>query len=120
MIEILYRGKNSKKEWEYGVPLICVTSQTAYMAQLFSYNIRVDIESIGKYIGLEDRKSRKIFTGDILKDEYGELFLVVEEKTRVVLKRQNRRVTTWQYTHKKEIVGNIHDNPNLWRWTNGK
>jgi len=117
MSEILYRGRNSKKEWEYGVPLICENSQIAYITQLFSYNARVDIETIGRYIGLEDRKCRKIFTGDILKDEDGKLYLVVEETTRVVLKRQNKRVTTWQYTHKKEIVGNIHDNPDLWRWT---
>ena len=113
MIEILYRGKTYNGVWATGFPLISDDREIAYIANLFCYNERIKPETLGRYTGITDKNGKRVFVGDILKDNDGKFCLVVEEETRIVLKKQDKRVTTWKYTHKKEIVGNIHDNPEL-------
>ena len=124
-MENLYRIKAFDR-WHYGYPM----SDTSNNLVAFNgdkkingyefFDLLADAETLGRYSGITDKHGTKVFVGDILKDADGKLYLVVEEETRIVVKKQDKRVATWKYTHKKEIVGNIHDNPDLWRWTNEK
>ena len=127
MIEILYRGKTFKDKWIEGLPWKKKYDDgnrvfISYFPDMDDNEEREPVrkETLGRYSGITDKHGTKVFVGDILKDADGKLYLVVEEETRIVVKKQDKRVTTWKYTHKKEIVGNIHDNPDIWRWTNEK
>ena len=127
MVEILYRGKTFKDKWIEGLPWKKKYNDgnrvfISYFPDMDDNEEREPVkkETLGRFSGITDKHGIKVFVGDILKDSDGKLYLVVEEETRIVIKKQDKRVTTWKYTHKKEIVGNIHDNPDLWRWNNGK
>ena len=115
----IYRGKTTNHVANYWV-------RGCYVYDEFSDCIRdyameyhfVNPETVGRYVGKKDKNKKPIFVGDILKDVNENLFLVVEESTRVVLKTQERRVCTWLYVEKNEIIGNIYDNPELWNGGN--
>lgn len=115
MREILFRGRRATKDraWVYGVPFM---NYTAPIAQLDGIedddgNLHcVEPETIGQYTGLKDKNGRKIFEGDILKLRFsgpsevkfadGSFFM---EGTAV----------PFRYADRFEIIGNIHDNPEL-------
>ena len=138
MREILFRGKNAKGEWEYGVPLITgLHSEIAYITQANSYNYRVDIDTVGQYTGLTDKHGTKIFEGDIIK----QIFRL--KQTNGCSEREIISVIeygiSWNYSNvcgvcqrfsdgsgvamlsvmdtsgivDCEVIGNIHDNPEL-------
>ena len=68
MREILFRGQNGKGEWEYGTPLIGGKDcKIAYIAQMHSYNARVNPETISQYVWRVDAKGRRVFEGDIIR-----------------------------------------------------
>lgn len=79
--------------------------------------IQVIPETVGEYAGFDDTNGKKIFEGDIVR-EYGGTFeqgfyetdrnLVVEIPTTIV-----NLVIGSDCGYKYEIVGNIHDNPEL-------
>lgn len=87
----------------------------------------VDESTIGQFTGLHDKNGKEIYEGDILRslqsnklmvvvyDEIGASFVVA-----VINKNSARKLgvqfhisKSWLKKYPKEVIGNIHDNPNL-------
>ena len=120
MREIIFRGKRiDTKEWVKGSYIYAHKwnwdgSAGHLICDIYGVNkTQVIAETVGQYTNLTDKKGKEIFVGDILKNKWGDLYLVVEETTRIVLKGKNNHIHTWKYAHSYEIVGNIFDNKEL-------
>ncbi len=127
--EILFRGKRlDNGEWMGGDLVLSATyPDKAWIAeskifigkQLHGVGVReVDHATVGQYTGLADKNGVKIFEGDILR--HGRTL------HEVVFERRNRSAyfgwrveadETWHFDYdflrQLEVVGNIHDNPEL-------
>lgn len=107
---------------------------------LFYDNVRVHTDTVGQYTGLQDKNGKKIFEGDIVKFEFPsdklmDLFVVngkfsftgvasMEDQFYTLDKKNEHggvdSISMWQMRAKRdyhsgviEILGNIHDNPEL-------
>ncbi len=73
-------------------------------------------ETVGQYIGLDDVHGKRIFEGDILRALNGSLFVVEWDNAHsrfigyTVEGHYEVQIDNVSY---KEIIGNIHDNPEL-------
>lgn len=138
MREILFRGKALDNNWYYGVPLV-FTEDYVCMTAPHTYNKSVIPETVGQYTGLTDKNGTKIFEGDIVEiEEHGYIptkykgFVVlkngcfgVEYNYRVIFYEKSLfhrfgHIEHWQemgasgtITYSYEVIGNIHDNPEL-------
>lgn len=122
MREILFRGKGTHGhktgKWVYG----------NYAKDFWGINHKgygilpieggyneVDPETVGQYTGLTDNNGTKIFEGDIVefKEENGEI--VYDEKQAMFIVNFDTWCTDFDhiYPFELEIIGNIHDNPEL-------
>jgi len=128
--EILFRGKSiSTGEWIEGdgihYPKSINYLGTCWidgMEDRANDWIQVDPATVGQYTGLCDKNGVKIFEGDILRDGLGDDGVVTYFESIASFKYQvgnevwnlnegdPNRSTQLQYT---EIIGNIHDNPEL-------
>ncbi len=123
MREILFRGKNSNGEWEYGVPVFSgLNNELAFMKQMHSYDHQVDPETIGQYTGLTDKNGKKIFEGDIVVTNIkGNNTVCKVAWADNVAQFQLWQTNTIPHTstvlnlgnYDCEIIGNIYDNPEL-------
>lgn len=119
MREILFRGKRVYNgEWAYGSLIlwkdgdaeICVSSTEEREEQS---KFIVHPETVGQYTGLTDKNGEKVFDGDILEaitgNPVGEPIVV-----NVVVNLDDYELM-WDIEHSYEIevIGNIHDNPEL-------
>lgn len=139
MREILFRGKTiTSKEWIYGDLL-----QYAGGAQIWEnteqgkFNAQIIPETVGQYTGLRDKNSTRIFEGDILKMSFGKdtLYATVNfgeyNQPDKILRshlgfyfdfvntdncesfRKDVGYWTGRTFLEIEVIGNIHDNPEL-------
>ena len=132
MREILFRGKRvDNGEWiqgdlvqflSHGIVRI-VTQEPPYK------DAEVDSDTVGRFTGLTDRNGKKIFEGDIIHLEYSQVFFGGEyfgEYTAEVSYKEGCFVTdginnggeietplSGFDNDELEIIGNIHDNPEL-------
>ena len=86
-------------------------------------NYPVRPETLGEYTGLKDRNGNRIFEGDILSGHLDDLF--PENETRLTVVWHETGWFGWnhgchafddfenQFSRQFEIIGNIHDNPEL-------
>ena len=128
MREILYRGKDVTGNWHYGVPLVFTEDYVCITAP-HTYNKKVEANTIGQYTGLCDKNGKKIFEGDIVKFE-DDYYVVQREcdtdggywaETGYILKHIGwndymsftSTIDAWCNEICVEIIGNIHDNPEL-------
>ena len=119
MREILFRGKTGRL-WAYGH--IRKLGNKTFMYEVDNYpSVVVDPDTIGQFTGLTDKYGRKIFEGDIVRlDIAGIIFNAVCKfhSGGFGLVWNYMGAERWQaFTSmchvEYEIIGNIHDNPEL-------
>lgn len=129
MREIEFRGK--RIEWIYG-SLVHITEtykgeediQKCNIYQIVTFEgIAFDViqETIGQYTGLKDKNGKKIFEGDIVKDEYCIYKVVYDgngyyvEVDKLLKECGTEKGLLYDFSDYKdiEVIGNIHDNPEL-------
>ena len=140
--EIIFRGKSiAKGKWLYGNIQIPKAPYEYFMWDN-GWQTQVDANTIGQYTGLKDKVGKKIFEGDILKfiapDGTIRYFVVEWASEDRILRPLSDfvpdgnpiRISGWCFNwnghrlyptvidgvpdnERMEIVGNIHDNPNL-------
>ena len=124
MREVLFRGKRTDNgEWVKGY--LYITHTGAH--EIGSYDAEINIErftfdvipeTVGQYTGLTDKNGVKIFEGDIvsLVKHDGLIYKVVYVPCRYELvnsKGVNCFVLDIYKSENIEVIGNIHDNPEL-------
>lgn len=120
MREILFRGKRiDNGEWAYG-DYWHLPEKNFYCISDIEFNRKVDPETVGQYTGLTDKNGKKIFEGDIVvvplsgKPAKG---IVEYFKTDicgfVVITQPQHSNYVLQKNYVYEVIGNIHDNPEL-------
>lgn len=147
MRKILFRGKRyDNKEWVEGgyIPLD-VDSGYTYIVEPYNYastlsaldliklnSILVVPNTVSQYTGLTDKKGVKIFEGDICRfkrfnDAYvGQIVFNVKTASFVMWYSSTVGAYGEKATHKMllsvcdeiEVIGNIHDNPEILKNTN--
>lgn len=122
MREILFRGKPLGKlhdNFIYGsLGVICEDLCAIYHCHEFiDDDIQlVDIGTVGQYTGLTDKNGKKIFEGDIVKAPDGEIFKIEWHSVALSWILRNKKsscLAYLRYLDMFEIIGNIHDNPEL-------
>lgn len=125
MREILFRGKRTdNSEWIYG-DLV----QWSDGVQIFDYDgvgkVKNNVipETVGQYTGLKDKNGKRIFEGDIVYcksrlDNANMVIIFERGQFRMVLSENYRSYQTNSGFYDincfdKEVIGNIHDNPEL-------
>lgn len=115
--EILFRGKRvDSSEWFEGSYWLSRSAvrETTYITDGYGNLFRVIPETVGQFTGLTDKNDAKIFEGDILKFRSGIYSVEWDNEHSKFLQRDgqfSRELHIW--IAKSEIVGNIHDNPEL-------
>ena len=131
--EILFRGKSlDKGEWVEGNYSIMLSGRVAIqpIGRIVAYEVLP--ETVGQFTGLLDKNDNKIFEGDIIKFTNGRLLDVRFNRETLQWELTDVGVPDWEVNHlhntlplselevetcygemTSEIVGNIHDNPEL-------
>ena len=139
MREILFRGKTTlDNEWVIGAGVYkseghtwIITDDVTKTENRGTGSDAINPETIGQYTGLTDKNGKKIFEGDIGRykqtdgaKENGKPIIctgvvVYNEKTAsfAVESKDEKGRKYFDYFPIKdfEVIGNIHDNPELWK-----
>ena len=112
--EILFRGQDSYGKWVYG-DLINLTDEIKQICNhtQLEHAHSVNPETVGQYTGLTDKNGKKIFEGDIVKFSGVLYYIVFAGGCFRIGKNGQYSYTLHNLYSAFEIVGNIHDNPEL-------
>lgn len=122
MRKISFKGKRvDNNEWEYGY--LCrygfAGKEKYYIIPYYAsdlYGIEVDPETIGQFTGSDDKSEKGIFEGDICKyNNYIGLISFDEEKSMFIFTYGGGIEIDFSFISAKklEVIGNIHDKPEL-------
>lgn len=114
MREILFRGKRvDNGEWIEGY-IFQVFDDGFFITDGKCHSFKVIPETIGQYTGLTDKNGTKIFEGDIVKHPIGTLIVKFLNGTFFCSLMEDNYLSFLCSMHNQsEIIGNIHDNPEL-------
>lgn len=123
MREILFRGKKIENgEWIVGNLTIWSDKTTSIDAEPTEGSIlwAVVPETVGQYTGLTDKNGKKVFEGDIVKNEYRKgqyQYFKIAYDTRVYCWQVENKYGMLGFLYNVigdlEVIGNIHDNKEL-------
>lgn len=127
MREILFRGKTESGEFAQGYYLETLRYNNLHWIWNGKEYVKVDPSTVGQFTGLIDKNGKKIFEGDIVrhynKVEIGEpdTFVIGKifwQDKRASFYRTTDEQDNWDYrpiddSCVYEVIGNIHDNPEL-------
>lgn len=127
MREIKFRGKRlDNGEWIYG-DLVHTIKDTLILPTDEGWNqYAVDPATVGQYTGLKDKNGKEIYEGDVIRSPLSEdktrphrifyhtgnaafMGALVDRKELCYLRLDQ----DWIYKFGKEVIDNIHDNPEL-------
>ena len=119
MREILFRGKDEgTQEWVYG--FYCEKPSPFHIGIEYSIFDNKTIsryticpETVGQYTGLTDKNGKKIFEGDIVKVDDDIYVCFWNECNYEFGFTNSKRDFGIAYAQEVEVIGNIHDNPEL-------
>ena len=126
MREILFRGKHSDNEWQYGSLVVGINGKTYISSNGEAYPTEVYTETVGQYTGLTDKNGRKIFEGDILSAHFDESY--PDDETLLLVGNNGYAFTLKEGYSAPEmindadmrffdetfvVIGNVFDNPEL-------
>jgi len=116
MREIIFRGKrvdNDELVEGYFVKTVKSESQILIPIEEGFKSITVIPETVGQFTGLKDKNGKKIFEGDCLKGREG-IYVIEWSDNSAKFTAMNNIFTIYQASASiYEIIGNIHDNPEL-------
>lgn len=120
MREILFRGKRiDNGEWETGSLVTtrsgCSDEQVFITDKMTGYLTPVIPETVGQFIGAIDKNGKKIFEDDIVKFGNNAYKIKFIEKYSRFAGTNAHCVFASFILKTSEIIGNIHDNPELMR-----
>ena len=121
MREIIFRGKRlDNGEWIYGSLFVGFKKCYICPEAIAMYNfdgalclggfIEVDPSTVGQYIGLKDKHGKRIIDGDIISFRAVRPHVVRFEDGAFILEDSAIPIP---FAIKSEIIGNVHDNPEL-------
>ena len=128
MRDILFRGKRvDNGAWEtgsfVGIRIWCSDARTYIADKMTGYNTPVIPETVGQYTGINDKNGRRIFDGDICEftntDGEKTLYTVMWDYHRWIVAQTydgndvDPDDLDEAFTEYAEVIGNIHDNPEL-------
>ena len=122
MREILFRGKRiDNGKWVYG-DYWHLPEKNFYCISDKEFNRKVTSETVGQYTGLTDKNGKKIFEWDIVKTKFGRICKVIFFQSPcycgidlIPLEDKHKCPDKFDLylSDNLEVIGNIHDNPEL-------
>lgn len=133
MREILFRGKRlDNSKWVYGYYAFHTNGlededyKEYHIIQPLKENGRFDVlcdvepKKVGQFIGCTDKNGTKIFEGDIVKDKYilGKVVYNTKQEdfdgaASFMIDDVDDGLQSYRFWNSVEVIGNIHDNPEL-------
>lgn len=124
--EIIFRGKRKDTgKWIEGDVHLWGPDAFIFSALDFPDGpdwYEVDPETVGQYAGQNDKNGKQVFEGDIIlvtsggiDEDDGNAVIVWDDETSRFIIEWHRIVSDFDsfYGHDMEVIGNIHDNPEL-------